>query len=96
MIIHFNIIFAEEQFRAQLLDVEKENTTLKRKVEELEEKLHEKEAEYGRLSKKMRSIERDNDSLQKATHIYEQQNRDLEREVSIILLSGTVQNICFK
>ena len=40
--------------------------------------------EYGRLSKKMRTIERDNDSLQKATNMYEQQNRDLEREVSFL------------
>ena len=65
-----------------MLDVERENTSLKRKVEELEEKLHEKELEYGRLAKRVKTMERDNDSLQAATHKYEQQNRDLEREVS--------------
>lgn len=62
--------------------MERENTSLKRKVEELEEKLHEKEAECGRLSKKMKTVEKDNDSLQRATFKYELQNRDLEREAS--------------
>ena len=53
-------------------------------MEELEEKLHEKEIEYGRLAKRVKTMERDNDSLQAATHKYEQQNRDLEREVSYV------------
>ena len=73
----------DEQFRSQLLDVEKENTGLKRKVEELEDRLRERDSEYSRLSKKIKLMERDNDVLTRTAQTYEAQARDLEREVEI-------------
>ncbi len=83
--VYFQFYFVtfdvDEQFRSQLLDVEKENTGLKRKVEELEDRLRERDSEYSRLSKKIKLMERDNDVLTRTAQTYEAQARDLEREV---------------
>lgn len=73
---------AEGDFRTRILDMERENTSLKRKVEELESALSEKEMSHTRLSKRMRSLEKSNNALQKATSMYEQERMELEREVT--------------
>lgn len=89
------ISFAEEQFRSQLLDVERDRTSLKRKVEELEEKLSEKERECGTLAKKLRLVEKDRDDFKRTTRMYEQENMNLERRVrSISILGFTVLTTC--
>ncbi len=50
-------------------------------MEELEDRLRERDSEYTRLSKKIKLMERDNDVLTRTAQTYEAQARDLEREV---------------
>ena len=57
--------------------------SLKRKVEELENALAEKDVTYTRISKRMRSLEKSHDTLQKTNAVYEQERMELEREVKV-------------
>ena len=74
---------SEEEFRNRLLNIDRENMVLKRKIDELEGAVAEKDTEIQRMSKRMRSIEKSHDMLTKTNAMYAQERFELEREVSL-------------
>ena len=74
--------FSDEAFRERLVDMEKENISLKQRLKDLELQLGSRKREVSNMEKKVTTLSRDNVMLQKTTTMYEQDRRDLEREVS--------------
>ncbi len=64
--------------------MERENVTLKRKLEQVEDHVKERDGEISRVNKRVRTLEKDNSMLHKTTSAYENDRRDLEREVGVL------------
>ena len=71
-------VFAEEQFRQRLLEMSEENSELKARVAELESKL----AGQQQLQRRVRSLEKYNDDLQRTANNMVANKQALEHEVS--------------
>ena len=70
----FYVFAAEEQFRARLVEVVEENKTLSARVAELEGKLSNQQ-------RRVRSLEKYNDDLQRTSSSMAANKQALEREV---------------
>lgn len=62
--------------------MERENQTLKRKLEQISGGREDLEAELNRAQKKIKMLERDKEMLSRTNAAYETERRDMEREVS--------------
>ena len=71
-------VFTEEQFRQRLLEMSEENSELKARVAELESKL----AGQQQLQRRVRSLEKYNDDLQRTANNMVANKQALEHEVS--------------
>ena len=61
--------------------MERENVDLRTHIRDLEVELDERKREQHRTEKKLNNISKDNHALHKSSTKYEQQKRELEREV---------------
>ena len=61
--------------------MERENETLKRKLEDISGGRGDLEAELSRAQKRIRLLERDKDYLSKNNNVYESERREMQREV---------------
>ena len=77
-------VFAEEQFRQRLLEMSEENSELKARVAELESKL----AGQQQLQRRVRSLEKYNDDLQRTANNMVANKQALEHEVSCVPACG--------
>ena len=73
--------------------MEKENVSLKQRVRDLETQLGSRKREVVSMEKKVNTLFRDNHMLQKTTTQYEQDRRDLEREVRTVKCLVSVINL---
>ena len=74
--------FAEARFRENLLLMEKQNTELNAKVQEMESKLGSVNTDTSKMQRKIRSLEKANDVLIRTNTVYEHERRQLEKEAS--------------
>ena len=79
---HVSIIVSlEERFRTRLLEMERENVELRQRVTQFESSVSSRDAEVGKLKRRLQNLEIENETLKKTTSMYEQERRSLEREV---------------
>ena len=77
----FYIYLTEERLRSRLLDIDSENGNLRRRVVELENISAARDAELNKFKRRASLLEKEMETLQAKTSMYEQERRDLEREV---------------
>ena len=90
--MHHCLHFPEDRFRENLLGIERENTELKARVQELESMVNDANSDTGKMQRRIRSLEKANDVLTKTTTAYEQEKRHLEKEVNFF--RSYVRRIC--
>ena len=71
----------EESFRKRLLDMDREQTAMRENMTEKENLLVDRAAEITRLKQRVRTLEKTNADLQKATSHYKAEKNEMEREV---------------
>lgn len=74
-------IISEERFRRRLTEYEKDNGDLQLRLSETETVMLTKDSEITTLRKKLKQLEKQNDTLQHANNVYQLEREQLEREV---------------
>ena len=68
-------------FRAHIVEMEDQNRALKQEMEKLRSQVTGHSTEMGKMQRRVRSLEKSNEQLLHTNNMYEQERRDLEREV---------------
>jgi len=79
-----------------LVEIEQENSDLKTRLEVSEAGNTGKDSEITKLRRRLQMLEKQNESLQNANAVYEQERRGLEREVCMMHCSSILRYFLLK
>lgn len=71
----------EELFRKRILMMEQENIMLRDENEEMKAKLSTRSTEVGHIQRRVRSLEKANEALQRTANHFQSEKRDMEKEL---------------